>query len=42
MYNEIITKNKSISRFGDGELILILGEDIGFQRYDQNLNSFSD
>lgn len=37
--NEIITKNKSISRFGDGELILILGEDIGFQRYDQNLSA---
>ena len=35
--NEIINKNKSIARYGDGEFLLILGEKIGFQEYDPNL-----
>ena len=29
--DEIIYKNKSISRFGDGELRIIFGENLGFQ-----------
>lgn len=35
--NEIIYKNKSISRFGDGEYLYILGSNIGFQDYNKEL-----
>ena len=37
--NEIINHNKSISRFGDGELDLIWGGKIGFQKYNKKLNN---
>ena len=33
----IVEKKCSLSRFGDGELNLIWGEDIGFQKYDEKL-----
>jgi len=36
--NEIINKNKSISRFGDGEFRLIFGKNIGFQKYNKILS----
>lgn len=36
--NEIINKNKSIARFGDGEFNLIFGANLGFQKYNQNLS----
>jgi hypothetical protein len=35
--DEIIKKNKSISRFGDGEFNLIFGEEIGFQKVNKTL-----
>ena len=35
--DEIIYKNKSISRFGDGELRIIFGENLDFQKADQQL-----
>jgi glycosyltransferase family protein len=35
--DEIIKKNKSISRFGDGEFDLIFGKEIGFQKVDKIL-----
>ena len=35
--DEIISKNKSISRFGDGEFALILGKGIGFQKANKTL-----
>jgi len=35
--NEIIKKNRSISRFGDGELKLIFGERLGFQEINRSL-----
>jgi len=35
--NEIIFKNKSIARFGDGEFLYIFGKDIGFQKYNKEL-----
>ena len=33
----IIEKNASISRFGDGEVDIMAGRDIPFQKYDDNL-----
>ena len=36
--DEIINKNKSISRFGDGELNLIFGYKIGFQKLNKKLS----
>jgi len=36
--NEIINKNKSITRIGDGELFLINGVGIRFQDYNRNLS----
>lgn len=36
--NEIINKNKSISRFGDGELLSIIGTNLGFQKYNKELS----
>ena len=36
--NEIINKNKSITRIGDGELFLINGFGIRFQDYNKNLS----
>lgn len=35
---KIIKEKYSLSRFGDGELRLIYGKDIGFQKYDENLS----
>ena len=35
--DEIINKNRSISRFGDGEFDLIFGEGIGFQKVNDSL-----
>lgn len=35
--NELITTNKSIARFGDGEIILADGKDIPFQRAEKEL-----
>ena len=37
--DEIIYKNKSISRFGDGEYRIIFGENIVFQTADQQLRN---
>ena len=37
--DEIINYNKSISRFGDGELNLIFGGKIGFQKYNKILSN---
>ena len=37
--NEIITHNRSISRFGDGEYLLISGKSIIFQRYNSTLGN---
>ncbi len=37
--DEIIYKNKSISRFGDGEYRIIFGENIGFQTADKQLRN---
>ena len=36
--NELIYKNKSISRFGDGEFNLIFGKSLGFQKYNKELS----
>ena len=36
--NELIYKNKSISRFGDGEFNLIFGKSLGFQKYNKKLS----
>ena len=36
--NEIIKRNKSISRFGDGEFNLIFGSSLRFQRYNKELS----
>ncbi|WP_314756344.1 SP_1767 family glycosyltransferase [uncultured Lactobacillus sp.] len=36
--DRIINKNKSIVRFGDGELYLINKKEIGYQTYDENLS----
>ncbi|KAG4097249.1 DUF1792-domain-containing protein [Neocallimastix lanati (nom. inval.)] len=36
--DEIIYNNKSISRFGDGELGIIFGSRIGFQKFDKNMS----
>ena len=36
--NEIIKYNRSISRYGDGEFCIILGESINFQNYNNNLS----
>ncbi len=36
--DEIINNNKSISRFGDEELILTFGGKIGFQKYNKILS----
>jgi glycosyltransferase family protein len=35
--DEIINHNKSISRFGDGEVDFIFGRNIGYQRYNKKL-----
>ncbi len=35
--DKLINSNKSLARFGDGEFNLILGEDLPFQKYDENL-----
>ena len=37
--DEIIYKNKSISRYGDGEYRIIFGENIVFQKADQQLRN---
>ncbi|WP_436340812.1 SP_1767 family glycosyltransferase [Lactobacillus johnsonii] len=36
--DRILNKNKSIVRFGDGELYLINKKEIGYQTYDENLS----
>ena len=36
-FNEILTYNRSISRFGDGEFALTLGHNMVFQRYNRTL-----
>lgn len=36
--NEIINKNKSIARYGDGEFKFIFGRNIGFQKYDKGMS----
>ncbi len=36
--NEIIYKNKSISRFGDGEFFAIFGSNLGFQKSNKELS----
>ena len=36
--NKILIERKSIARFGDGELDLILGKDLDFQAYDERLS----
>ena len=36
--NEIINKNKSISRYGDGEFKFIFGRTIGFQKYNKEMS----
>lgn len=36
---ELFDKKKSLSRFGDGELEIILGGNIRFQKYDPNLSN---
>ena len=36
--NKILIEKKSIARFGDGELDLILGKDLDFQVYDERLS----
>lgn len=36
--DELITSGKSIARYGDGEFKLIMGENIGFQKYDPKLS----
>jgi len=36
--DEIINNNKSISRFGDGEIYLIFGGKIGFQKFNKKLS----
>ena len=36
--DEIISKNKSISRYGDGEFKLMFGRDLGFQRYNKEMS----
>lgn len=36
--NELITSEKSVARYGDGEFKLIMGENIGFQKYDPKLS----
>ena len=35
---EIIKKKKSISRFSDGEVLIIYGHGINFQKYDKTLS----
>ncbi|RDU51913.1 GT-D fold domain-containing glycosyltransferase [Helicobacter sp. MIT 01-3238] len=35
--NEIFTTNKNIARFGDGEIMVMNGDDIGFQKADKTL-----
>lgn len=35
--DELISSNKSIARYGDGEFKLVMGEGIGFQKADQKL-----
>ena len=37
--NKILVEKKSIARFGDGELDLILGKNLDFQIYDKKLSS---
>ena len=37
--NEIIINNKSIARFGDGEFLLIYGQNIGFQKFNKTLSN---
>ena len=36
--DEIISKNKSISRYGDGEFKLMFGLNLGFQRYNKEMS----
>ena len=36
--NEIISSGKSVARYGDGEFKLIMGENIGFQKYNPVLS----
>ena len=36
--NEIINKNKSISRYGDGEFKFIFGKNLGFQKYNKKMS----
>lgn len=37
--NELINNKKSISRFGDGEFLIIFGENIGFQKFNESLKN---
>lgn len=36
--DELISSGKSVARYGDGEFKLIMGENIGFQKYDPKLS----
>lgn len=36
--NELLTSNKSLSRFGDGELLIVCGEKLGFQDTNNELS----
>ena len=36
--DEIINKNKSISRYGDGEFKFLFGKNLGFQKYNKELS----
>ena len=35
----LLDKRKSLSRFGDGEMKIILQSNVGFQKFDQNLSN---
>ncbi len=36
--NELLISDKSVARYGDGEFKLIMGENIGFQKYNKKLS----
>lgn len=38
-FDILLEKRKSLSRFGDGEVTIILGGHTGFQKFDQNLSN---
>lgn len=38
-FDILLSKRKSLSRFGDGEVTIILGGHTGFQKFDQNLSN---